>query len=197
MDSDKSLSQINAYVVNKITSYIPIPLRICQYAKKNPGKHLSYCKNKGLLYAISLIGTYRGAQSRKSAYKRGVDYLYYVINRDSERYFHISKTEIRRLIYPSNKRKHRLNLPFRSIEILKTVIRYIDNPSDSICRMKCKEMRVLQCKKYNIPGNSCLGYLVHDLRTQLAILKDRMDKESKMREITDFLLDERDTPKCS
>lgn len=193
----KQLNRFACQISNKMTSYIPIPLRICKYAKDNPGHHLSYCKNKGLLYAISLIGTYRGAQSRKSAYKRGVDYLYEAMNKHPENYFHISKTEIRRLIYPSNKKKHCLNLPFRSIEILQAVVQYIDNPSDSVCRINCKEMRRIQCNKRNIPGNSCFGYLVHDLREQLAVLKGSMDEESKMREIAEFLLEERYTPKCN
>lgn len=191
----KQLNQLACQISNKVTSYIPIPLRICRYAKDNPGKHLSYCKNRGLLYAISLIGTYRGAQSHKSAYKKGVDYLYEVINKDH--YFHISKTEIRRLIYPSKKKKHCLYLPFRSIEILRAVINYIDEPSDSVCRVRCKEMRVIQCKKRNIPGNTCLGYLVHELREQLVILRGSMDEESKIREIADFILEERNTPKCN
>ena len=56
--------------------YSFIPIRICHLNDGNNDYRLSYCTNKGLIYAIGQIGKYRGVQKpRRSSYKIGLDYL--------------------------------------------------------------------------------------------------------------------------
>ena len=98
MHIEKSIIMKNYLVTNdyfkttlpmiKYVTSLPIPLRLCKLSKSNPNLQLSYCKNRGLIHAISLIGKYKGFQSRKSAYKRGIDYLYHALNNDDNNHFH-------------------------------------------------------------------------------------------------------------
>ena len=150
------------FVMQKLTKFIPVPIRLCCLSKENPRLHLSYCKNKGLLHAVSLIGEYKGLHSRKSSYKRGIDYLYIALNMDKDMRYHISKTEIRRLIYPCNKRKHCLKVPFNTIFILNKIVEYVDNPLHSQCHIRCKEMKDFYCKDGNRTDNKCFAYLVKE-----------------------------------
>lgn len=182
-------------MIQKFIKFIPIPIRLCYLSKQNPELSLSYCRNKGLLYAISLLGEYRGAHSRKSAYKRGIDFLYHVINSE-HRMTHVSKTEIKRLIYPCNKRRHCLKVPINTIQILEAIVMYIDNPRDGVCRSKCKAMRDYQCNKDNIRSHNCYAYIVKELRSQLFLLRESMEEDSELLKITDYILRNEHTPKC-
>lgn len=188
---------VSNYMARKFSKYIPTPIRLCKLSKENPNLRLSFCINKGLLYAISLIGEYKGFHSKKSSYKRGIDYLYYVLNKDSRIKNHVSKTEIRRLIYPSNKRRHCLKIPLNTIPILETIVSYVDNPSDNTCRSKCREMRQFRCKLNGITSLDCYGYLIKELREQLFLLRDGLEDNADLRKIAEYILNVTQTPKCN
>lgn len=185
------------YTVHKFTKFRPIPIRLCRLSKENPKLRLSYCKNRGLLYAISLIGEYKGVPSKKSPYKRGIDYLYYALNEDDSIITHVSKSEIRRLIYPCNKRKHCLKIPLNTLLIIEAIANHIDNPSDNSCRSKCKAMRQFQCKQSGITSLDCYGYLIKELKEQLFLLRDSIDEDSFLHEIVEYIFNDTQTPKCT
>lgn len=207
MHIEKSIIMKNYLVTNdyfkttlpmiKYVTSLPIPLRLCKLSKSNPNLQLSYCKNRGLIHAISLIGKYKGFQSRKSAYKRGIDYLYHALNNDDNNHFHVSKTEIKRLMRPGNKKKHCLVIPLHTIEILQSIVNYIDFPCNSICKKECKAMREYCKQKYNITGNTCFGYLIKELRDQLLLLEGEMRRGCVIHNITSVLKNETNTPNCN
>lgn len=152
------------------------PLHLCKM--KLDGERFGYCKNKGLIYAIAQIGLYRSTKKKKSAYKRGIDFIceaYKEQNKEG-----LSKTEVRRLLRPNCNRKQCLKIPERAVKILDCISFYIDNPSDGTPRDNCAEMKCLFCKK--IQRNSlhlhCYYYLVYELVRQFRAVEGRMDHNS-------------------
>lgn len=185
------------YIVRKFTKFIPWPIRLCELSKENPKLRLSYCRNKGLLHAISLLGEHRGGHTKKSSYKRGIDYLYRVLNNDDNKMNHVSKTEIRRLIYPCNKRKHCLKIPLNTIPIIEAIVNYIDNPSENSCRTKCRAMRQYRSRLDGVTSINCYGYLIKELREQLFLLRSSIDENSELYKIAEYILNDSRTPKCN
>lgn len=147
-------------------NYYVVPIPLCKLPTQVNGKHFKfYCKNKGLIYAVAQIGIYRGANVKKSAYKRGVDFIcqaYY------QQYNQILfKSEVKRLLRPNMKRKHCLKVPNKTIEILNCIANHVDHPSDGKPHVCCREMRLFFCKKNNRNIGFCYHYLVNDLLDQL------------------------------
>lgn len=142
-------------------------------------------------------GEHRGSHTKKSSYKRGVDYLYHVLNNDDNKMNHVSKTEIRRLIYPCNKRKHCLKIPLNTIPIIEAIVNYIDNPSENSCRTKCRAMRQYRSRLDGVTSINCYGYLIKELREQLFLLRSSIDENSELYKIAEYILNDSRTPKCN
>ena len=108
--------------------YHKIPIKVCQLNKGRKDSRLFYCRNKGLIYAIGKIGEYHGVRCRKGVFRRGIDFLSKNMEIKGGK---VSKSELRRLVRPNSKKDHSLKLPDRSVEILQSIIEYIDYPHDS------------------------------------------------------------------
>ena len=81
------------YLLNRIriTRYNKI-----HYKESYNDKRIDYCKNRGLIYAITLIGHFYGKDPKKSAYKNGIIYLQEKLN-EEENLPKVSKAEIKLL----------------------------------------------------------------------------------------------------
>ena len=117
--------------------YHKIPIKVCQLNKGRKDSRLFYCRNKGLIYAIGKIGEYHGVRCRKGVFRRGIDFLSKNMEIKGGK---VSKSELRRLVRPNSKKDHSLKLPDRSVEILQSIIEYIDYPHDSSVHEKCREI---------------------------------------------------------
>lgn len=144
--------------------YHKIPIWICRLNKNKPDHRICYCTNKGLIYAIGLIGEYRGERTRKSSYKRGLDYLSKSLHVDGHR---VSKSEIKRLVRPNCRKLHMLILPIRAKQIMEGIVNYIDYPENSIPHSRCKEMNHFCLAPKQVRAYCCYDYLIGDLIKQL------------------------------
>lgn len=160
--------------------YHKIPIKVCQLNKGRNDSRLFYCRNKGLIYAIGKIGEYYGVRCQKSVYKRGIDFL----SKNMEiKGGTVSKSELRRLVRPNSKKDHSLKLPDRSVEILHTIIKYIDYPHDSIVHEKCREMNHFCLKRRKVKVYHCYEYMIGDLITQLNRIVGNLSSQSKAYQI--------------
>ena len=111
---DKNINQ----VMNKYAIFGPF--RLCRLKIK--GRNVGYCKNQGLIDAITFIGEYRAPyEKNKSPYMRGVNFIRNAYERNYNEW--ISKAEIKRLMRPNYKRRHCLKIPSSS----EGIIRHLSN----------------------------------------------------------------------
>jgi hypothetical protein len=135
-----------------------------------------YCKNKGLIYAIALIGFYRSPRKKKSVYKRGIDFI---CNAYEELYHEgLSKTEVRRLLRPHDKKHQCLKIPKKTLQILDCITSYIDIPSDGSPHKKCTEMKCAFCEKVQQQYLCCYYYLVYDMVKKIRSIEGSLDHNS-------------------
>jgi len=137
------------------------------------GKRLFYCKNKSLINAIELIGYYKAPYDKRSAFKRGIDYV--CASYKSQYKETLYKTELRRLVRPSCKRRRCLYFPKRTLKILECITSCIDIPADGTAHVHCMNARDSFCAEMQLPALHCYYYLVYDLVTHLRALEGRMD----------------------
>lgn len=166
--------------------YNKIPIFICKLNKNKSDQRLFYCTNKGLIYAIGLIGICHGERLRKSAYKRGLDFLSKNLRVDNH---HVSKSEIKRLVRPNCRALHALILPIRAKQILDGISDYIDYPEKSYIHDECRKMNRICLGKKNICTYYCYEYLIRDLIKQLDRISGNLKEGSLAKRIADNLID--------
>ena len=145
------------------------------------GKKLRYCINDNLIYAINQIGFYKAPNEKKSAYKRGINYIcntYKLMFNET-----LYKTEVRRLARPNLKREHCLYFPQKTLKILDCIVSCIDVPEDGTIHNKCVNARQCFCEEQHRPNLHCYFFLVFDLITHLRALEGQMDHRSKAYDI--------------
>lgn len=154
-------------------------LRFCK--TKVDGKKLNYCKNANLIYAIKQIGIYKAPNEKKSAYKRGIDYIcttYRLMYNDT-----LYKTEVKRLARPNLKREHCLYFPKKTLKILECIVSCIDMPTDGTTHNNCMIARHVFCEKKQRPNLHCYYFLVFELITHLRAVEGQMDHRAKAYDI--------------
>lgn len=152
--------------------YLLNRLRIARYNKihykeGNNDKRLSYCKNRGLIYAITLIGRYHVNNPKKSAYKNGIVYLQKRINKD-ESYRYVSKAEIKAAMRPCNKRKHTLKIPADIERIIENTVEIIH--SIPTLHQQCKEMNHVYADFENVQHLQCYHFLIDSLINNMSAI---------------------------
>ena len=166
---DKNINQ----VMNKYAIFGPF--RLCRLKIK--GRNVGYCKNQGLIDAITFIGEYRAPyEKNKSPYMRGVDFIRNAYERNYNEW--ISKAEIKRLMRPNYKRLHLLKIPSRTIKILECIALHIDFPTDCLSRKHCMEKKTEFCHNNNINSICCYRYLAYNLYVQLEEIEGLLDQKS-------------------
>lgn len=132
----------------------------------NKDHRLGYCKNRGLIYAVALIGRRHFYNRKKSAYKNGIDYICYVYNISGSYKGTISKSEVRSVLRPNRKRRHELRITSKAIYIIECISNIIDTENKNV-REECKAMNNRYAHKQNINYLRCYRYLVGNLICQL------------------------------
>lgn len=160
--------------------YHKIPIKVCQLNKGRKDSRLFYCRNKGLIYAIGKIGEYHGVRCRKGVFRRGIDFLSKNMEIKGGK---VSKSELRRLVRPNSKKDHSLKLPDRSVEILQSIIEYIDYPHDSSVHEKCREMNRFCLNRRKVKDYHCYEYMIGDLITQLNRVVGNLSSQSEAYQI--------------
>lgn len=129
--------------------YLLNRIRIARYNKihyetEEFDKRIYYCKNRGLIYAIALIGHYHVSNPKISAYKNGIIYLQKRIN-GAEGYQYVSKAEIKAAMRPCNKRKHTLKIPVDIERIIENTVEIIHSiPTlHQQCKERIKDMHIM------------------------------------------------------
>ena len=169
--------------------YIPfyhiIIIDICRLNKDRHDVRLFYCRNKGLIYAIGMIGKYYGSRSRKGVFNRGIDFLSKNLEINGGA---VSKSELRRLARPNHKKDHTLKIPDRSVEILQGIIQYIDYPQDSCVHKLCREMNRMCLQRKNVQIYHCYIHMIGELITQLNRVIGNLDPNSRAFQISTALI---------
>lgn len=163
--------------------YAFIPL--CRFNKLNPNLRLSYCTNEGLRKAIELIGENRGEISKKSLYKRGINYLSQNLQVDNKK---VSKSEIKRLVRPNCRRLHLLVLPMRSVQILEGIVQYVDCPENGCAHMQCRECNHSYLDEKHARTFICYNYLIDDLLRQLNLILGNLNPNAVFMKIAQDLV---------
>jgi hypothetical protein len=159
---------MNKYVMS-------LPFRLCRLKIK--GRNIGYCKNQGLIDAITFIGEYRAPyEKNKSPYKRGIAFIRNAYERSYKEW--ISKAEIKRLMRPNYKRRHCLKIPSRAIKILECIALHIDFPTDCTSHKHCIGKKTVFCHNNNINSICCYRYLVYNLYVQLEEIEGLLDQKS-------------------
>lgn len=127
---------------------------------------LEYCRNRGLIYAVALIGRNHFYNRKKSAYKNGIDYVCYVYNRNDLYRGSISKSEVRSVLRPNRKRRHELRITSKAIYIIDCISNIV-NAENKTVRDECMAMNNRYAHRQNIKYLRCYRYLVESLIYQL------------------------------
>lgn len=165
--------------------YLLNRIRIARYNKIHYkageiDKRISYCKNRGLIYAITLIGRYHVNNPKKSAYKNGIVYLQKRIN-EVECYRYVSKAEIKAAMRPCNKRKHTLKIPVNIEKIIENTVEIIH--SISALHQQCKEMNHVYADFDNVKHLQCYHFLIDSLIKNLDMIHGALDENAPVKEL--------------
>lgn len=154
-------------------------LRINRIRLKNGDKRIGYCTNRGLIYAIRLIGIYYSRDEGNKPYKSGIDYVKQYLAQVHNIY--VSKAEIKSAMRPCRKRKHMLKISSNICEIVKTVKELVDNKDFThwLCIEKNNEYACI----YKVHRLGCYQHLVGNLINQLRIIKGALAKGSNLEDI--------------
>lgn len=156
------------------------------YTEGDKDKRISYCKNRGLIYAIALIGHWYVVDPKKSAYKNGIIYLQKVINGvKGQRY--ISKEEIKTAMRPYRKRKHSLKIPIDIEIIVKNTIEIIH--SMPALHKQCVEMNHVYAEQNKVNHLHCYRFLIGPLIKHLDIIHGAIDEKAPIKDLYNSLTD--------
>ena len=169
--------------------YLLNRIRITRYNKINykesyNDKRIDYCKNRGLIYAITLIGHFYGKDPKKSAYKNGIIYLQEKLN-EEENLPKVSKAEIKTAMRPYRKRKHSLKIPVVIERIVTNTIDIIH--STPALHQQCMEMNHAYVKLYNVRHLPCYRFLIGSLMKHLDIIHGAMVDNATIRDLYNTL----------
>lgn len=165
--------------------YLLNRIRIARYNKihyktRESDKRISYCKNRGLIYAIALIGHYHVSNPKISAYKNGIIYLQKRIN-GAEGYRYVSKAEIKAAMRPCNKRKHTLKIPVDIERIIENTVEIIH--LIPTLHQQCKEMNHVYADLENVLHLQCYHFLIGSLLTNMATIHGAFEDNSSVKTI--------------
>lgn len=151
-------------------------LRINRIRLKNGDKRIGYCTNRGLIYAIKLIGIYYCKDKNNKPYKNGINYVKNYL--DEIRHVYVSKAEIKSAMRPCRKRKHMLKISDNICEIVNAVKELIDNKD--LAHWRCIEKNNEYARIYNVNRLGCYQHLVGNLINQLRIIEGALTKDSNV-----------------
>lgn len=159
------------------------------YKEGNKDKRIGYCKNRGLIYAITLIGHHHVKDPKKSAYKNGIIYLQEKLNENrtdaANNQHHISKAEIRAAMRPHSKRKHSLKIPMDIERIVNKTTEVVS--STPAIHNKCREMNHSYAESYNVRHLLCYRFLIGSLIKRLEIIHGAMNDNAFIRDLYNSL----------
>lgn len=147
-------------------------------------KRISYCKNRGLIYAIALIGHYHVSNPKISAYKNGIIYLQKRLN-GAEGYRYVSKAEIKAAMRPCNKRKHTLKIPVDIERIIENTVEIIH--SIPALHQQCKERNHVYADFENVQHLQCYQFLIVSLIKNLDMIHGALDENAPVKELYNTL----------
>ena len=171
----------NMYILNRIG--IARYNRI-HYKEGNGNRCLGYCKNRGLIYAITLIGHIYVTNPKKSAYKNGIIYLQQKLN-EEDNLPNISKSEIKTAMRPYLKRKHLLKIPVEMEQIVVKTIDIIHATPDLY--QECKAMNHAYANLNNVEHLECYHFLIGPLIWHLDIIHGAIVNNSPIRNLYNIL----------
>lgn len=163
--------------------YLLNRIRIARYNKIHYktgdfDKRISYCKNRGLIYAITLIGHYHINNTKKSAYKNGIIYLQKRIN-GVKGCRYVSKAEIKAAMRPCNKRKHTLKIPVDIERIIENTVEIIH--SIPTLHQQCKEMNNVYANFENVQHLQCYHFLIDSLIKNLDMIHGALEENAPIK----------------
>lgn len=154
------------------------------YKEGNNDKRISFCKNRGLIYAITLIGRHYVSIPKKSPYKNGIVYLQKVINgTEGQRY--ISKAEIKTAMRPYRKRKHSLKIPVDIETIVMNTVEIIH--STTTLHKQCVEMNHVYAEQNKVNHLHCYRFLIGPLIKHLDIIHGAFDEKAPIKDLYNSL----------
>ena len=170
-------------------TYLLSKIKIARYNKihykeGHNDRRISFCKNRGLIYAITLIGRHYVSAPKKSPYKNGIIYLQKVIN-DVEEQRYISKSEIRTAMRPFRKRKHMLKVPVDIETIVMNTIEIIH--SMPALHEQCAEMNHVYVGLNNVKQLQCYRFLIGPLIKHLDIIHGAIADNAPLRDLYNSL----------
>lgn len=169
--------------------YLLNRIRIARYNKiyykeGNKDKRIDYCKNRGLIYAITLIGHNHVKAPNKSAYKNGIIYLQEKLN-GTENLRNISKAEIKTAMRSYRKRKHSLKIPVDMERIVTNTIEIIHSTPG--LHQQCMEMNYAYAEFYNVRYLLCYRFLIGPLIKHLDIIHGAMVDNTPIKDLYNTL----------
>lgn len=154
------------------------------YKEGNNDRRISFCKNRGLIYAITLIGRHYVSAPKKSPYKNGIVYLQKVINgTEGQRY--ISKAEIKTAMRPYRKRKHSLKIPVDIETIVMNTVEIIH--SMPALHEQCAEMNQAYAGLNSVRQLQCYRFLIGPLIKHLDIIHGAIADNAPLRDLYNSL----------
>ena len=163
-------------------------IRILQYNRINiqqgNNRRIKYCVNRGLIYAITLVGQCYVIDSQKSSYKNGINYLQNYLNKDKTQYT-ISKAEIKRAMRPNRKRRHSLKIPVDIERIINGVVFLVDGISS--IHEQCTEMNHTYACFNRVKHLGCYQFLVGNLIEQLGVVSGAMVPNTPLKSLYNSL----------
>lgn len=147
-------------------------------------RRIGYCKNRGLIYVITLIGHYHVKNPQKSAYKNGIIFLQEKLNED-DNLSYISKAEIKRAMRPNLKRKNSLKIPVEMDRIVSKAIDIIHSIQD--LHKQCRTMNHAYANLNNVRHLQCYRFLIGSLIWNLDVIHGAIVDNSPLRDLYNTL----------
>ncbi len=158
-----------------------------------------YCKNQAVIDALENIGKYRGANTKKSDYANGIDFIRSAYELQYKE--KVSISEIKAVARPNRKNKKRkhqgeltecghITVPYKLVKILSCIADHTDYPEEIIPHKKCKDCKTNFCSEKN-RDLYCFHYLVYNLLLQFGRVRGRFRAGAKATNVYNTFLSNR------